>query len=147
MLFLFKFLLQFIIANFIIFPLYFLIISFKLKPNKRPINAPELIPFLGNIHLIISTQIYHKVWSVFLKYSSPLRIKCLTYESVFIDSPEDIRKILAANKSDIYEVVPYNNGLFSIKGKNYLIVKVKVFKGIKFKFRNCYGWIYLIGIK
>lgn len=117
MLFIIKFIVQFIIAIIIIFPLYYLIKSFKLKSNKRPINAPEIIPFLGNIHLITSKQIYNKVSSMCLKYSTPIRIKCLTYETVFIDSPDDIRKIETASKSILYEVVPYNNGLFSMKGE------------------------------
>lgn len=117
MLFLIKLLVQFIISIIITLMLYSLIISFRLKSNKRPINAPQLIPFIGNIHLVASSHIFYKGLYILQKYSSPIRIKCLTYETIIIDTPDDIRKIELANKSDLYEAMPFNNGLVSIKGE------------------------------
>lgn len=117
MLILIKLLMQFIIAITIIFPLYFLINHFKSKTNKRQIKAPELIPFIGNIHVIASLQILQKMLTLCKKYSLPIRIKCFTYETIIIDSPDDIRKIEFAYKSDLYQATPYNNGLVSMKGE------------------------------
>lgn len=84
-----------------------------------PIQAPELWPIIGNMHILFSFDFYHNLWTQIQKYSSPLRIKLFTYQAVLVDSPDDIRKLIGTKKSNIYQAVPYNNGLLSIKGKFY----------------------------
>lgn len=87
------------------------------KFELKLINAPKLIPFFGNIHLFMSLKnVYNNFWSLILKYSTPLRVKCLTYEAFIIDAPADIRQLLSTQKAELYKVINYNNGLFSIDG-------------------------------
>lgn len=51
-----------------------------------------------------------------MKFSTPLRLKMFDYQVVIIDEPKDIQKLIWSGKSSLYDPMPYNNGLFSIKG-------------------------------
>lgn len=114
------------VLKFIFYVIFFLIIKriFEIlyKQFKRPKNvivAPSEIPILGNIHLVACTttsQGFHKVWNL-VDQQSPVRVSYGPYDIFFVDSPEDIRKMVSTIKGNAYEYVPFNDGLFTIKGR------------------------------
>lgn len=107
--------LVFITFAFIFKYIYDLIFQ-KSREVTQQIKSPELYPIVGNVHLVLGRELIEKVSSTLRKYSTPLRIKCGNLEVTIVDNPKDIEKLMTAVKSELYEVIPFNNGLFSIKG-------------------------------
>lgn len=86
--------------------------------EKNYIRAPELLPFIGNIHLLYGPQLLSKFLQTLRKYASPVRIKFFSQNYILVDDPKDIEKLYDKIwiKSDLYDILPYNDGLITIAG-------------------------------
>lgn len=100
-----------------------LIIVYTLKQTKRSssivglIKIPYEIPIIGNSYRLIGRNMFDQALKIFAENDTPFIIKTGPYKNVVIDKPEHIQKLNAVVKSDYYSVMPFNDGIFTIKGK------------------------------